>query len=218
MEDLANLLLGSRGLKSLLLAHPTWGLSLQVPEGIPHGAVPTLCATQMHSAPALHLLPLALREPATSPVHPPSGRHLQLQPRRLLHQVRRGYGPLPGGRRVSAPPSHPCPTTGCLQGSLVSPGSDTLRIGQGESEKPAIKLLLGRLLHLGTPSYGLDLGSDPAVLWGRPLPYPLFRNPTQAFLLLSISIEKANLRTSLKGNTRWPCLFEPCRGSNGKHC
>lgn len=37
----------------------------------------------------------------------------------------------------------------------------------------------------GLPSYGLDLGSDPAILWGRPLLYPLLGNPTQAFLLLS---------------------------------
>lgn len=129
---MANFLLGSKGLKSLLLAHPMWGLSLQVPEGIPHGAVSTLCATQMHSAPALHLLPLALREPATSPVHPPSGRHLQLQPRRLLHQVRRGHRPLPGGRRVSAPPP-----AARRQRNLMFPGSDALRIGQAESEKPA---------------------------------------------------------------------------------
>lgn len=126
-------MLGSKGLKSLLLAHPPWGLSLQVPEGIPHGAVPTLCATQMHSAPTLHLLPLALREPETSPVHPPSGRHLQLQPRRLLHQVRRGHRPLPGGRRVSTPPPLPA---ACPQRSLMSPESDALRIGQAESEKP----------------------------------------------------------------------------------
>ena len=78
----------------------------------------------------------------------------------------------------------------------MSPGSDALRIGQAESEKPAIRLLLGRLLHRGTPSCGLDLGSDLAIPWGRPLLYPLFRNPTQASLLLSRSIERANLRTS----------------------
>lgn len=129
----------------------------------------TLCATQMHSAPALHLLPLALREPATSPVHPPSGRHLQLQPRRLLHQIRRGYGPLPGGRRVSAPRLPSLPSE--------EPHISWVRYPQnrpGKSEKPAIGRLLGRRLHPGAPSCGLDLGSDPAVLWGGPFFFTCF--------------------------------------------
>lgn len=46
---------------------------LQLPEGVPHGAVPSLCAAQVHSAPALHLLPLALCQPASSQVYPPPG-------------------------------------------------------------------------------------------------------------------------------------------------
>lgn len=116
----ANFLLGNKGLHSALPAHPTRGPSLQVPEGVPHRAVPALCATQMHPASALHLLPLALREPATTTLHPPSGRHVQLQPRRLLHQVRRGHRPLPGGRRVSDPTQPALRGAPCLLGRLPS--------------------------------------------------------------------------------------------------
>lgn len=46
---------------------------LQLPEGVPHRAVPSLRAAQVHSAPALHLLPLALCQPAPSQIYPPSG-------------------------------------------------------------------------------------------------------------------------------------------------
>lgn len=95
-----------------LLSRPLQTISLQVPEGVPHRAVPTLRAAQMHTASALYLLPLALCEPASPPLHPPAGWHLQLQSRCLLHEVRRGYRPLPRGRRVSALPA--------LRGAQVS--------------------------------------------------------------------------------------------------
>lgn len=89
----------------LLLSCALQTVSPQVPEGVPHRAVPALRAAQMHTASALHLFPLALCEPASPPLHPPAGWHLQLQSRCLLHQVRRGYRPLPRGRRVSALPA-----------------------------------------------------------------------------------------------------------------
>lgn len=94
-----------QGDASLLLSCALQIVSPQVPEGVPHRAVPTLRAAQMHTASALYLLPLALCEPASPPLHPPAGWHLQLQSRCLLHQVRRGYRPLPRGRRVSALPA-----------------------------------------------------------------------------------------------------------------
>lgn len=166
-------MLGSEGFHSPLPAHPAWGLSLQVPEGVPHGAVPALRATQMHAAPALHLLPLALCEPATPPVHPSSGRHVQLQPRRLLHQVRRGHRPVPGGRRVSAPslPSEEphvfwvrCPQN---------------RLGRVREASP--RLLLGDCCSLAS------LPMAWTCLWGKCLLLsPLLGNPTQACLLLSL--------------------------------
>lgn len=143
---MAHFLLGSEGFHC-----PARGLSLQVPEGVPHGAVPALRATQMHAAPALHLLPLALCEPATPPVHPPSGRHLQLQPRRLLHQVRRGHRPVPGGRRVSAPS---LPSEEPRVSWVRCPQN---RPGRVRSQSQAV---LGGLLQ---PPYGLDLPL------GRPL-------------------------------------------------
>lgn len=61
----------------------------------------------------------------------------------------------------------------------MSPGSVALRVGQAESEKPALGSFWGKPLHPGPPSYGLDLSSDPSSRWGRPLLLsPLLRNPT----------------------------------------
>lgn len=52
------------------------GFCLQLPEGVPHGAVPSFRAAQVHSAPALHLLPLALCQPASSQIYPPPGWYI----------------------------------------------------------------------------------------------------------------------------------------------
>lgn len=125
----------------------------QVPEGIPHRAVRALRAAQMLAAPALHLLPLALREPAPPPLRAPPRRHLQLQPRRLLHQVRRGHGALPGGRRVSAwvlrrPSPCPCKAQGppapqCPKLQLRAPGEGRRQEGLvSVGHHPALHLLV----------------------------------------------------------------------------
>lgn len=152
------LLAGKQGASFSAPGPPTVGLSLQVPEGVPHRAVPALRATQMHAASALHLLPLALREPAPPPLHPPSGRHVQLQPRRLLHQVRRGHGPLPRGRRVSVLQ----PALG--GGGPTPPGSRALRVGLAKSERPPAEAAVGAALQPGP-------GIRPCSLWAGPFSF-----------------------------------------------
>lgn len=185
-------MLGSKGSHAALPAHPARGPSLQVPEGVPHGAVPALRATQMHPAPALHLLPLALREPATPALHPPSGRHVQLQPRRLLHQVRRGHRPLPGGRRVSDPTQPARRVAPCLLGHSPSewagrsPGSQPEAAFGGDCCSPAPLL---------RPGPGLR---------GRPPPSSAFEEPHTGLLL----------RRRATSAPRWlpgPPVLVPCK-------
>lgn len=64
--------------------------------------MPALPTAQVHPAPSVHLLPLALHEPAASQAGQTQRRHLQLQRGQLLHQVRRDDGHLSRRRRVSS--------------------------------------------------------------------------------------------------------------------
>lgn len=61
----------------------------------------------------------------------------------------------------------PCPSV-YPQRSLLSSGSDALRIGWVDSNKLAKSYFQGRLLQPGLLSCGLDLGSGPTILesWG----------------------------------------------------
>ena len=81
--------------------NPNIPSALQIPKGVSCGAVPAVPAAQVPAAPPLHLLQLALPEPAAEAAAPPPRRHLRLQRRRLLHQVRRDHRHLLRRRRVS---------------------------------------------------------------------------------------------------------------------
>lgn len=60
-----------------------------------------VCAAQVHPAQAIYLFPLAFPKSASAQTAPQARRHLQLQPRRVLLQVRRGQWRVPRRRRVS---------------------------------------------------------------------------------------------------------------------
>lgn len=68
---------------------------MQVSEGVQDRTVSSVCAAQVYPAPTLCLLPLALPEPAAPQTHPQAGWNLQLQPRRILYQIRREHRHLP---------------------------------------------------------------------------------------------------------------------------
>ena len=79
----------------LLSLHP------QLPEGLSLRTVPTLPATQVHSAQTIHVFSLALCQPTTSSTAPQTRRNLQLLARCVLQQVRRDQRHLSRRRRVS---------------------------------------------------------------------------------------------------------------------
>lgn len=60
-----------------------------------------VCAAQVRPAQAIYLFPLAFPKSASAQTAPQAGRHLQLQPGRVLLQVRRGQRRVPRRRRVS---------------------------------------------------------------------------------------------------------------------
>lgn len=60
-----------------------------------------VCAAQVHPAQAIYLFPLAFPKSASAQTAPQARRHLQLQPGRVLLQVRRGQRRVPRRRRVS---------------------------------------------------------------------------------------------------------------------
>lgn len=60
-----------------------------------------VCAAQVHPAQAIYLFPLAFPKSASAQTAPQARRHLQLQPGRVLLQVRRGQWRVPRRRRVS---------------------------------------------------------------------------------------------------------------------
>merc|ERR1711881_514312 len=81
-------------------SHPGHGTSftLQVPEGVPSGAVPPLPAAQVPAAQTLHLLQLALPEPEEEEARQEERPDIQLLRRYLLREVRRDNRPLPAWR------------------------------------------------------------------------------------------------------------------------
>lgn len=95
--------------------HSSFLLLFQISEGVQNRAVPSLRTAQVYTAPAFFLFLLALPEPAAPQTNPQTGRDLQLQPRRLLHQIRWGNGHMCWWRWVSA-----AKISACLhvQGSL----------------------------------------------------------------------------------------------------
>lgn len=73
----------------------------QILEGVQDRAVPVVPPAQVYAAQTLYVLSLAFSQPATKATHTKKGRDFQLQPRRLLHQVRRDHRHLPRWRWVS---------------------------------------------------------------------------------------------------------------------
>ena len=60
-----------------------------------------VCAAQVRPAQAIYLFPLAFPKSAPAQTASQAGRHVQLQPGRVLLQVRRGQRRVPRRRRVS---------------------------------------------------------------------------------------------------------------------
>lgn len=77
----------------------------QILKGVQDRAVPVVPPAQVYAAQTVYVLSLAFSQPAAETTHPKKRRHVQLQPRRVLHEVRRDDRHLPRWRRVSAPPS-----------------------------------------------------------------------------------------------------------------
>lgn len=76
----------------------------QILEGVQDRAVPVVPSAQVHATPTLYVLQLAFSQPAAEETYSEERRHIQLQSRRVLHEVRRDHRHLPRWRRVSCQP------------------------------------------------------------------------------------------------------------------
>jgi hypothetical protein len=88
-------------LLSMLSITFSYSSSFQISKRVSRGAVPPVSAAQVPAAPSVHVFQLALSKPASPAPDAKEGRNLLLQRGRLLHQVRRDHGALPGRGRVS---------------------------------------------------------------------------------------------------------------------